>query len=158
MPKEPVPVTAVWVHKNFPHLSGGRLDVYVETDGDWHHIQSHDRPDDGCISHITEIAGIRNAPVRDPALDHTADGWFKGPGVPQQINELGNFLIENFPNEVGAVGPGESAAQMAIRLLGNMRSVIDEQNRLYAQGSRMVNRRQVVNGLLRWGQDTASGD
>lgn len=62
MPKESVPITGVWVHRNFDHLNG-ELEVMVEIDGKWRSIQKH--PPEGYISHITETRGMLAAPLAD---------------------------------------------------------------------------------------------
>jgi hypothetical protein len=140
MSGEPVPVTGVWVHKNFPHIEDGKLDVYVEFDGNWHNIQEHEHPDMGGISHITEVAGIRGAPVWDPESEDSPIGWTKGPGTPQQINELAKYLVNEWADEIS----DGSAAEMAIRLLRRLKRCTAAMER-YGTGN--VNVRQVLNLL-----------
>lgn len=63
--QEPVPITGVWVRRDFAHL-GGKLRVLVEVGGEWRLVQEHDDepgPHQSHISHITEPAGILSAPV-----------------------------------------------------------------------------------------------
>lgn len=69
MAQEPVPVSGIWLRKKFAHL-GGEIQVLVEVDGVWRLLGTWPN-DDGCISHIFEPAGIRNAPY-DSAEDEAA--------------------------------------------------------------------------------------
>lgn len=61
MAQEPVPVSGIWLRKNFAHL-GGEIEVLAEVDGVWRLLGTWPN-DDGCISHIVEPAGIRSAPA-----------------------------------------------------------------------------------------------
>jgi hypothetical protein len=146
MPGEPVPVTGVWLHKNFPHLQDGKLDLYVEVEGNWRHIQEHEHPDQGVISHITEVAGIRDAPVWDPDAEKHPRGWTKGPGAPQQIRELADYLLAEWRDEIGVDNDG-SAVDMAIRLLRKLKRTREAMEQYAEHGSGTVNVRQVLNLL-----------
>jgi hypothetical protein len=60
-----VPVTGVWVRREFEHL-GGRLTVLVEVEGRWRALNTW--APEGHISHIYEPAGIVRAPL-DPLTE-----------------------------------------------------------------------------------------
>lgn len=64
---ETIAISGIWVRRAFPHL-GGKLEIYVEVDGKWRRIQQHSA--EGYISHITEVAGIEQAPVDTTLGDH----------------------------------------------------------------------------------------
>lgn len=58
MPQEPISITGLWFRSNH---TGERMDVLIETDGEWKEVASFRGGGQGVTSHIIEPLGLRVA-------------------------------------------------------------------------------------------------
>lgn len=67
-------------------------------------------------------------------FDRREENYLRG-----QIEELANFILENFPNEPGGIGKSEGAIEVAIRLLKHQVVVVNSHDKLLQAVSRAIN-------------------